>query len=290
MTTCRTRFILMIAATAVAICGASNAQTLIGSAGAGWQTWNLAQDVHRSYIDLNSNGAPFWDVPLLTFGGYNATKSPANKSVGWCLTSTGDCQGLGSAVNAPGPLPFWGGPYDSVADDPAGPAPGAIDPVVYFKTSSPGQSFQATLYLNSATNTYEINEFGWFETNITGTVKGTRHVLFQGAGNPPGTNTPDPVGKVVNFTPTQYFGYYYLDVSDAQTLVPYQGCLAFTILSFNDSDCSSGQGLHNFAIFLQQVPNRAPIYWVAGQDPSSCSLDGDCNLTIVKVRHLPLSD
>ena len=125
----------------------------------------------------------------------------------------------------------------------------------------------------------------------TGSVNGTRHVLFQGGGNPPGTNTPSPVGTVVNFTPTQYFGYYYQDISDPQTFSPYEGCLTFTILAFNDSDCtSSGQGSHNFAIFVQQVPNRSPIYWVAGQDPSACTADGDCNLTIVKVRRMPISD
>ena len=105
-----------------------------------------------------------------------------------------------------------------------------------------------------------------------------------------------PISKLLSatvrtFTPTQYFGYYYQDISDPQTFTPYQGCLTFTILAFNDSDCtSSGQGSHNFAIFLQQVPNRAPVYWIAGQDPSACAFDGDCNLTIVKVRRMPLSD
>ena len=84
---------------------------------------------------------------------------------------------------------------------------GALDPKMYFRTSRSGQSYTATLYLNSATNTREINEFGWFETNSTGTSNGTKHVIFQGGGFPPGTLTPDPVGKVVAFTPTQYFGF-----------------------------------------------------------------------------------
>ncbi|KAA6461813.1 hypothetical protein DYQ86_09170 [Acidobacteria bacterium AB60] len=286
----------------------AHAQTIIGTPGNGWQSWNLAVDPGNNYhyVDLNSNGAPFWDVPLQTFGDSasglyippnNPTQGPpdfptggnyANKSIGWCLTSTGDCQGLGSALFAPGPLPFWGGPYNAATD-----TGGAFDPKVYFRAGS-GVTYQATLYLNFATNTNEFNEFGWFETNATGTLNGTRHVLFQGSGNPPGTNTPDPVGKVVNFAPTQYFGYYYLDVSDPQSFNPYQGCLAFTIFAFNDPDCTSGngngQGDHNFAIFLQQVPNRAPIYWIGGQDPSTCGQDGDCNLTVVKVRRLPLTD
>jgi len=209
------------------------------------------------------------------------------------MTSTGDCQGIGSALTAPGPLPFWGMTYNAGAD-----SGGGIDPKMYFRASS-GVTYQATLYLNTATNTQEINEFGWFETNSTGTLNGTKHVLFQGSGYPVGSLTPDPVGKVVNFTPTQYFGYYYEDVSDPERqngLV--HGCWAYTIFKFNDEDCTQagagtnvpGQGDHVFAIFLQQVPNRAPIYWIAGQDPTLCSEDGDCNLTVVKVRRLPLTD
>ena len=306
----RTSFILLLAIAAWATVGTAHAQVLIGSSGAGWQTWNLATDVDGNYIDLNSNGAPFWDVPFLTFnvsnstGGYGGT--PAAKSVGYCLTSTGDCQGVGSALLAPGTLPFWGMPYDSV-NDPAPPAAGsgAIDPKVYFRTTAAGQTYQATLYLNTATNTFEINEFGWFETNSTGTLRGTRHLLFRGTNfptNQANPGTPSPVGTVVNFTPTQYFGYYYSDVSDPETIQnpPEHGCLAYSIFTFNDEDCTfagttvtnppgrNGQGDHVFAIFLQQIPNRAPVYWVAGQDPFACDHDGDCNLTLVKVRRLPL--
>jgi hypothetical protein len=301
----RMSFILLIAVAAWTTVGTAYPQILIGSSGAGWQTWNLATDGNGNYIDLNSNGAPFWDVPFLTFnvsnstGGYGGT--PAAKSVGYCLTSTGDCQGVGSALFAPGTLPFWGMSYNSVND-----TGGAIDPKVYFRTNVFGGSYQASLYLNSATNTFEINDFGWFETNSTGTLNGTKHVLFHGTGFPPNSAaplfTPDPIGKVVNFTPTQYFGFYYQDVSDEEDLNgPPHGCYAYTIFTLNDEDCTAqgtaapgspgnGQGDHNFAIFLQQVPNRSPIYWVAGQDPSMCSADGDCNLTIVKVRRMPLSD
>ena len=288
----RTPLILMIAMTAVAICGTTQAQTLIGSPGAGWQTWNLDKDANGNFIDLNSNGAPFWDVPFLAFGKYSS--NPADKSVGWCMTSTGDCQGIGSALVAPGPLPFWAMPYDATTD-----TGGAKDPKVYFRTDFSGQSLRAKLYLNSATNTYEINEFGWFETNSTGSVSGTKHVLFHGSAfptNPASPGTPDPVGTSVTFTPTQYFGFYFSDVSDPEMIQnpPAHGCYAYTIFTFNDEDCTAagagnnvpGQGDHVFAIFLRQIPGEAPVYWVAGQDPSSCSRDGDCNLTIVSVRRL----
>jgi hypothetical protein len=275
---------LLTAIVVSTVVAASHAQTLIGSPGAGWQTWNLAQDVNSNFIDLNSNGAPYWDVPFLTFnaGGYGG--QPAAKSVGWCITSNGDCQGPGSALFAPGPLPFWAMPYNSATD-----TGGALDPKMYFRTSRFGQSYTATLYLNSATNTREINEFGWFETNSTGTSNGTKHIIFNGSGYPPGTQTPDPVGRVVTFTPTQYFGFYYSDVSDPEPdNGPVHGCWASTIFAFNDEDCTAagdttngpGQGDHVFAIFQQS----SSVYWVAGQDPSMCSQDGDCNLTLVRIR------
>jgi hypothetical protein len=204
------------------------------------------------------------------------------------MTSNGDCQGIGSALFAPGALPFWAMPYNSASD-----TGGALDSTMYFKTIRSGQSYTATLYLNTATNTQEINEFGWFETNSTGTANGTKHIIFNGSGFPPGTQTPDPVGKVVTFTPTQYFGFYYQDVSDEEDFNgPPHGCWAYTIFTFNDEDCTAagsgtnvpGQGDHVFAIFLQQVSGQPTVYWVAGQDPSMCNNDGDCNLTLVRVR------
>jgi hypothetical protein len=298
----RTIFLLLTVFSVAGWCTTSQAQTLIGSSTAGWQTWTLATDVNDNFIDLNNNNAPFWDVPLLAFGEYNGPRPPISNNVGWCLTSKGNCQGVGSALVAPGPIPFWGMPYDSVNDGQNGSPAGALDPKVYFRTNVSGESFQATLYLNTATNNYEINDFGWFETNSTGSVIGTKHLLFHGTGfptNPSAPGTPDPVGKVVAFTPTQYFGFYFSDVSDEEDQNgPPHGCYAYTIFTMNDEDCTQagagtnvpGQGDHVFAIFLQQNGGRAPFYWVAGQDPSMCSNDGDCNLTIVKVRRLPLSD
>ena len=77
----RITFVFLIAIAAVAICGTSFAQSVRGSAGAGWQTWNTT--------DLNDNGSPFWDVP---FGGSDPNDEgyPAEKNPGFCMTSTGD--------------------------------------------------------------------------------------------------------------------------------------------------------------------------------------------------------
>ena len=285
----RTSLILLIALVACVTC--ANAQQLIGSPGAGWQTWTAAADAFGNPIDLNSNGAPYWDVPWGASGSYGG--GLAEKNVGFCLTSTGDCQGIGSALFAPGAVAFWGMPYDSASD-----TGGARDNKVYF--NSTGGVLFATLYLNASANPREINQFGWFETNSTGTVNGPKHLLFQGSGEPPGTLTPDPVGKTVRFQPTAYFGFYYSDVSEpacpdgtsepCTVPGPLHGCYASTIFSFNDPRCTEaagGQGDHDFAVFNQNLgPN--PTYWIAGEDPADCTnFDGDCNLTLVKVTQEP---
>lgn len=250
----RTSLILLVAMAVWATCATSSAQSIIGSPGAGFQTWKAA--------NLNNNGAPYWDAVTENYLG-----NPTNKNVGFCLTGTGDCVGILTSVFAPGPIPFWGMSYDSVND-----LHGAIDPAVYFRSS--GRRLKATLQLQLSTKSTEINEFGWFETNKTGTVLGPKHKLFQGSGVPPGTLTPDPVGKVVTFKPTHYFGYYYSDVSE-------NGCLVYTLSSFTAPVCSD----HNFAVFATKPGSDRNSFVIAGEDPPGCN-DGDCNLTLVRVARI----
>lgn len=259
MPTKSTRAILiLLIATAVWASGATAfAQTIQGSSGAGFQNWTAA--------DLNNNGAPYWDAVTRNYLG-NVT----SKNVGFCLTAAGDCVGILSAPHAPGPIPFWGMTYNS-----AGDAQGAIDPTVFFHRK--GEHLKATLQLQLSSQPTEINEFGWFETNKTGTVLGARHKLFQGSGVPPGSLTPDPAGKTVTFKPTQYFGYYYRDVSE-------NGCMVYTISNFTDPSCSD----HNFVVFATKPGSHRNAFEIAGEDPPGCS-DGDCNLTLVRVA-APLED
>lgn len=250
----RAILILLIAAAAWASCVPSYAQSILGSSGAGFQTWTAT--------NLNNNGAPYWDAVTENYLG-----DPTNKNVGFCLTGTGDCVGIFTSVFAPGPIPFWGMSYNS-----AGDAQGAIDPAVYFRRA--GEHLKATLQIQLSSKATEINEFGWFETNKTGTVLGPKHRLFQGSGVPPATLTPDPVGQAVTFKPTQFFGYYYSDVSE-------NGCLVYTLSSFTDPVCSD----HNFAVFATKPGSHRNAYVIAGEDPPGCN-DGDCNLTLVKVAPL----
>jgi len=287
----RTGLIVLIAIAASATMDTAYGQALIGSPGAGWQTWTAALDANFNGIDLNNNGAPYWDVIWGASGATYGLGAAAEKNPGFCMTSTGDCQGIGSALAAPGALPFWAMPYNSATD-----TGGARDNVVYFHST--GARLTATLMLNASANANEINEFGWFETNASGTFLGTRHLLFQGSGEPAGTLTPDPVGSVATFTPTVYFGFYYSDVSEpacpngsnppCSPPGPLHGCYTYTVFAFVEPRCleSTGkQGDHDFVVFGKNTDSERPTYWVVGEDPVDCKAkDGDCNLTIVRVR------
>jgi hypothetical protein len=238
-----------------AVCATSSAQTVIGSPGAGFQDWKVG--------NLNNNGAPFWDAWTADYSG-----NKNSKNVGYCLTGTGDCVGIGTHASAPGPLPYWGMPYNSGAD-----TGGAFDSKVYFSLGPSVRELKATLEIQFTTKPGEINEIGWFETNSTGSVVGTRHVLFRGGGVPPGSATPDPVGKKVEFKPTEHFGYYFSDVSE-------NGCLAYSLSSFNDT--AHGCANHQIIVFSTHPGSPRAKFWIAAQDPPGCA-DGDCNLTLMKV-------
>jgi len=246
----RTRLILLTAMALSATCTTSSAQSIIGSPGAGFQTWKAA--------NLNNNGAPYWDAFT-----ENQLGNKTSRNIGFCLTNSGDCVGINSALSAPGAIPFWGMPYNSAAD-----TGGGQDNLVYFKSDN--KHLRATLQLQLSTATTEINEFGWFETNSKGTTLGPIHRLFQGSGPPPG---PSPVGKEVIFKPTKYFGFYYKDVSEG-------GCAVYTIASFTtDPNCSG----HVFAVFATKPGSKNSVFEIAGLDPPGCG-DGDCNLTLVRIQ------
>ena len=74
-------FILLLSPMAVL------ADSVNGSAGAGWQTWTAAA--------LNQNGTPYWD---------GASWDGANKNIGNCVSGTGSC----GMAGAPGIIPYWG--------------------------------------------------------------------------------------------------------------------------------------------------------------------------------------
>jgi hypothetical protein len=306
----RTLF-LLAAIAAVLFSGTSYAQTLIGSAGAaGWQSWSVDDILCGEELDGNNAGdacipptgsggtpAPYWNSE---FGSSkpNDEGAASEKNVGFCMTSTGDCQGIGSALVAPGPLKFWALTTFVPGNGQLGTG-GARDPKVYFKNSGSftrsgfrWNSYKATLVLNNTAVPCGVNAFGWFETNSTGTSIGIMHQLFQGTGEPRYSCAlkPSPVGTSVTFTPTQYFGYYYSDVSEPTQVndVDDHGCYAYTLFDRNEPNCQeSNQGAHDFVIFSTNPGSSHTTYWIAGEDPVDCTTqDGDCNLTLVKVSQV----
>ena len=309
--TCSIMLIALVCATS----GIANGQTLIGSPGAaGWQSWSIDDILCGEELSGNNaldacipvsasvppyvttgTPAPYWNTE---FGGSrpNDEGNPAEKNVGFCMTSTGDCQGIGSALFAPGPLKFWALTPFTPGNGALGTG-GARDTNVYFKSSGTstrsgfhGNSYKATLYLNATSVPCGVNAFGWFETNAAGTVVGNMHELFSGTGEPRYACAlkPSPVGLTVTFTPTQYFGYYYSDVSEPTQVngVDDHGCYTYTLFSQNEPNCVGTQnnGDHDLVVFSTNPGSSHATYWIAGEDPTDCTnQDGDCNLTLVKV-------
>jgi hypothetical protein len=259
-------------------CATSYAQSVLGSPGAGWQTWAAIPQ------DLNNNSAPFWDAPTTTdpnYGGQDPGGPGKNKNIGFCLAGAGDCAAPnGLAGKPPGAIPFWGKPYNSASDQ-----GGGLDPHVYFHSKGEERSLKARLLGNVSTIKVETNHIGWFETNATGSVIGKLHQLFQGGhskGNSgQGLPPPSPIGSTVNFTPTEYFGFYFIDVSEGSCISATLEDLAASLP--NNSGCGSLSDpawLHNMVVFGKS--GKRPRYYIAGEDPPGCG-DSDCNLTVIKI-------
>src|ERR1700752_142268 len=92
----RASLLLLIVLVACASVSTAHAQTLIGSPGAGWQTWTVTP-ISSTQPDLNDNGAPWWDLQWAASGSYG-NSTFADKNPGFCMTATGDCVGIGSAA------------------------------------------------------------------------------------------------------------------------------------------------------------------------------------------------
>jgi hypothetical protein len=112
---------------------AAFADSISGTAGAGFQSWTAA--------DLNQNGKPYWD---------NVSMDGPNMNVGYFLTDAPTAP----LANAPGALPFWGNTFNSATD-----SGGSADLNFTFQKTA---SFSvASLQLEVAGNS-NINEFGWY--------------------------------------------------------------------------------------------------------------------------------
>lgn len=192
------------------------ADTVVGSSATfDWRTWAAG--------NVNENGFPYWD---------HASFDGLQRNIGYYLTNSGAFASCSSNCG-PGVLPFWGSAY---TPDTAG---GAADPKFYFSATDPGQLAALKLEVTANTNT---NEVGWFETNSTGTLDGTKHTLFTG---------PQGAGATATFTPSSFYGYYVIS----------GGGQTFETLSQFDSISSSTPQNH-FAVFKEGDPS----YWIGVED------------------------
>jgi PEP-CTERM motif len=177
-----TRALVVAALVALATIPNCFADTIMGSGGAGFQSWNAS--------NLNGNGAPYWD---------NVSLDAPNANIGNCLVGGGGCTQLGPppplGATAPGALPFWGMSFDSSTD-----TGGAADPNFYFASS--GISLRVTLELAWAADA-GVNEFGWYDTSDPSVL----HVLFDGA-------SP---GSTITFTPSANYGFFLFNGAENDT-------------------------------------------------------------------------
>jgi hypothetical protein len=192
----------------------------------GWQTWSIS--------NLDKDGKPYWD---------NGSWDGNNKNIGYCLT--GSC----GMPDAPGAIPFWGASYNSTND-----TGGAYDPNFFFVRDSS---------LSNAALMIEIagfapgNIFGWFETNLNGTVRGTPQPIFLGANDQ---------GDTAQFAPTPYYGFY---------LTTPQGNTFYTLSAAFGND----RGIQHFAVFS----GPGETYWLGMEDLKFCNTDKDYNDMVVRV-------
>jgi hypothetical protein len=250
----------LIAIAVWAVCGTCYGDTIVGGVSAGFQTWTAA--------NVNNNTMPYWDYPTnYPFAPFN------NGNVGFCLT--GGCPGQLSPGPAPGAIPFWGLSYNSNTD-----TGGGLDPNFFFQRPAP-ETLKATLEVSLATVPNETNSFGWFETDSLGSFIGTRHPLFSASDTP---------GTVTFFQPTQFYGYYFHDLSESGLNDTLSNCLVFTLSSFDTPPCAPNQLVHQMAAFATDPSSLLTSFWLAGLNAVAECTPGDgadCNLTLVRVDPTP---
>jgi hypothetical protein len=246
---------LVLALAGWALCGTCYADTIMSLfPGAGFQPWTAA--------DLNNNMSPYWDYPT------NYSTPPLNNgNVGFCLTT--GCAGQLSPGPAPGAIPFWGQRYDSTSD-----FGGSLDPNFFFKSTG-SETLKATLEVSLATDPRETNSFGWVETDSIGNVIGHPHPLFSPSDRP---------GAVATFQPTDFYAYYFHDISEAGLDDTSTNCEVFTVSSFNTPPCGPSQLFHDMAAFATNPNSPSTSFWIAGLNAVSECAGADCNLTLVEVE------
>jgi hypothetical protein len=128
-------------------------------------------------------GSPYWN---------NFSLDGTNKNIGYFLTGTGG---------------FTGGPNFAPTKELTDGTNNSVNAATNFRFVRNSASLQITLlgtFANFATTAAgtPFDTIGWYETDSTGTVNGTKHQLFG-----PGQEAAN-VGVGFSFNPTAFYGFY----------------------------------------------------------------------------------
>ncbi|MGH9521731.1 MAG: PEP-CTERM sorting domain-containing protein [Terriglobales bacterium] len=124
------------------------ADSVIGSAGAGWQTWSTGA--------LSQTGTPYWNG--------NSTDG-SNMGIGYCISGTGNC----GMAGAPGVIPYWGN------------ADGSADPNITFAThGAVVATFELGIgwYTRDGSNTFGYSDLSGNHALFSGVQTGGATVAF----------------------------------------------------------------------------------------------------------------
>lgn len=155
------------------------ADLVVGSSGAGWQTWQATSPTNS---DSGPGSNEFWD---------NQSWDGRRCNIGYWLT--GAATGCSNSVyngglpasEAPGQIEFWGQSRST------------NDSSFYFTSEG---SHSATLRIEVAGNR-NYNAFGWYDLGSPSTL----HELFDGGDSPTAISA--------NFSPVGNYGFYFTDKS-----------------------------------------------------------------------------
>jgi hypothetical protein len=208
----------------------SVADTIFGSAGAGFQTWTTGS--------LNNDGSPYWD---------NSSTDGSLKNVGYCMAGGGNC----SMPDAPGAIPYWG-------------IGTSADSAIYFGNN--GQAVDtATLKIEIAGFANQ-NIFGWVGYDpVTGLATTGLNVIFVGSDGAGATATFTPTPYYVFYLQTPSGDIYYtnagLNTGDSsQHFAIFDGGSSSYYIAMEDLRAGSADNDYNdMIVHVSDVPEPASL-------------------------------
>jgi len=247
------KILMMMCCAAILLTVPMFADTVSGTAGAGWQSLSGVTLVTGNYAGQNSanTGAtatnPYWDHPS-----FDATNSSAGCNIGWAVTGgtlAGCNNNNGGPMSDDGPAnAYWGN------------SNGTFDPSFTFSTSTSPEPVELELTMAGNSNN---NSFGWYTVGAGGVI--TEHQLFAAGTVAEATTTFTPP------TTGQYGFYIYNGVNTF-----------FTQSSLNSGDTAD----QHFALFRADPTSGssglANTYYLGAED-SGNPTDWDYNDMIVQI-------